>query len=164
MGKDKGIQCIPENLNTGREDKKWRGRNRKGEKGKGDGKKCFFPFSLNYQTSLPVLCLSVHSFWVNGSHGSCSAPLQWGYTGKMSFSRASWNLLLSCDCMTWLQRGGALFSPLSSPQSFSIYSVIQVLDLNESGKHQMLVLSSVTPIDFSIKEIKPRWKSSLHRS
>lgn len=40
MGKDKGIQCIPESLNTGREDKKWRGRNRKGE---GRWQKMFLP-------------------------------------------------------------------------------------------------------------------------
>lgn len=34
MGKDKDIQRIPENLNAGREDGRWRGRNRKRRWGK----------------------------------------------------------------------------------------------------------------------------------
>lgn len=65
MGKDKGIQCIPENLNTGREDQRWRGRNRKGEKDKarmegGRGQKLL----LNVFIELPNLFTSFMPLWI----------------------------------------------------------------------------------------------------
>lgn len=84
----------------------------------------------NHFTSFVLLC----TFFL----GQSFTRQLWSDRGKMSFSRASWNLFLSCDCMTWLQKRRALFSSLLSPHYFPIYSIIQVLELNQSGKHQML--------------------------